>query len=610
MVDSFFEAVVEIKMAFDAAGRVCSFFFAILLLWCNSAHSEAQWTIMAYMAGDNNLSDALVNDVVEMMEVGSSDQVNVVVQAELSPIFSSIEHNGHTYRFKVLKNGLEWHDLGMNLDMASPTTLADFIGWAVSNYPARHYALFLWDHGLGWAGGGGDDARSGGVRGLLEDRTSHTFMSVQELSQALNQAGVFFDLIEFDACLMGMLEVAMSVHQFTRYITFSEASEPGDGDPYDKILHKLVSQPGMAPWDFAKMVAREYVEHYKTAKEGLVSVTKSAIDTDVVTDMAKAVALLAEALDRRLADTEFVVELSSLRGKVQSFFGLPGSVDLYDLCGKLAMLGGSIKSKAEDVQGLFGADSVYEHHYTPQNEGSGLVAGNSVSNAHGIAIYFPWYKDAAYSTMHEYQQLCSFLGLSEWAHFLEGLRNKLIDSHVVTTHGDFVIAAYWTNFDGSKSAADLDLYVVEPAGAYTPWMGQTTPNGFFSADSLDSGDNYEIYTARQEVERGLYLPVINLYDDGPGLGVWAYCFYMPDKTLNSITTWGPHSMDLLFPAPDPEDWDEWVMYMLSMNFYSNWWIPGEVQKLFSRASFTATIEFWEKIREQYLWKHARMRVNE
>ena len=39
----------------------------------------ADWTWMVYLAGDNNLEGAAVDDLNEMQQVGSSDRLNVVV---------------------------------------------------------------------------------------------------------------------------------------------------------------------------------------------------------------------------------------------------------------------------------------------------------------------------------------------------------------------------------------------------------------------------------------------------------------------------------------------------------------------------------------------------
>lgn len=51
---------------------------------------EGSWTYMVYLAADNDISHAALVDIDEMEEVGSSYNVNIVVQAE----FSSVQTDG------------------------------------------------------------------------------------------------------------------------------------------------------------------------------------------------------------------------------------------------------------------------------------------------------------------------------------------------------------------------------------------------------------------------------------------------------------------------------------------------------------------------------------
>jgi hypothetical protein len=104
---------------------------------------KAKWTFMVYMAGDNNLSDAGDMDLDEMRAVGSSPDVNVVVQ------FDRARDRGTT-RYLVQKNGEneQTESLGLT-DCGDPQVLIDFVKWA-SRFSAERYALVLWNHGGGW----------------------------------------------------------------------------------------------------------------------------------------------------------------------------------------------------------------------------------------------------------------------------------------------------------------------------------------------------------------------------------------------------------------------------------------------------------------------------
>ncbi len=132
-----------------------------------------------------------------------------------------------------------------NVDMGSAAALTDFIEWAAYAYPADHYALILWDHGAGWKSRA-SVTKSNLFRGAIQDETSGSFMSLPNLAAAVRNAGVHMDLINFDACLMAMYEVAYELKDLADFLVFSEETEPSDGDPYDTILTDLVNSPDMS----------------------------------------------------------------------------------------------------------------------------------------------------------------------------------------------------------------------------------------------------------------------------------------------------------------------------------------------------------------------------
>lgn len=103
----------------------------------------SKWTFMVYMAGDNNLSGAGDEDLREMRQVGSTDDVNVVVQ------FDNAGQEG-TRRYRVLRDGDDLVESLGPTDSGDPNVLLDFIRWAHATYPADRYALVLWNHGGGW----------------------------------------------------------------------------------------------------------------------------------------------------------------------------------------------------------------------------------------------------------------------------------------------------------------------------------------------------------------------------------------------------------------------------------------------------------------------------
>ncbi len=70
-----------------------------------SASTEKQWTIMVYLAGDNNLDGAGVTDLEEMKKVGSTDHVNILAQFDRSGA------NVATKRYYIRKGGTPAKDV-------------------------------------------------------------------------------------------------------------------------------------------------------------------------------------------------------------------------------------------------------------------------------------------------------------------------------------------------------------------------------------------------------------------------------------------------------------------------------------------------------------------
>ena len=167
---------------------------------------------------------------------------------------------------------------GREVAMSSPETLADFISWAASNYPARRYALLIADHGYGW-------------QGLTMDMTSlGDFMTVKELKSVLEKSPVRFDLLALDACLMQMLEVVYELKDCpVGLVVASEA--PGRAWPIADLLEVPLSHPGVSTEDFARSVCDLYVDsHVET------DITMSVFDLRHAGELAERVKDLAVAI--------------------------------------------------------------------------------------------------------------------------------------------------------------------------------------------------------------------------------------------------------------------------------------------------------------------------
>ncbi|KPK75371.1 MAG: hypothetical protein AMJ89_04620, partial [candidate division Zixibacteria bacterium SM23_73] len=191
------------------------------------------WTIMVYMDGDNNLSTAYWIVLNRMERAGSPANVNVVVLVD----FKNYPVAG-TYTIPLIQDN-DWTRVrnATNVEeknMGDPATLSDFITWCEDNYPADKYMLVLKNHGAGW-------------KGHSVDATSaNDWMYMGETKTALSTEGDTFDVVLFDQCLMGMVEVAYQIGANAKVMVASEEITYVDDIPYEKIINTINANPA---WD-------------------------------------------------------------------------------------------------------------------------------------------------------------------------------------------------------------------------------------------------------------------------------------------------------------------------------------------------------------------------
>ena len=268
------------------------------------AATTANRTVMVYMAADNNLNDYATYDLQEMTRVGSQNGVNIVVfvdYAKMGAYYYYIEQGS----YRTLKS------LG-EVNTGSYYTLRNFIVYAISNYPAHHYALIIRDHG---------GARTGAAR---DETNGNDHLTLSEIRSAIS--GYHFDLLGFDACLMGTIEVYRTLAPYADVLVLSEQTEPGYGRPYDDVLGYLVNNPYTSAADRAYNIVEYYYNRYQRA--GISGVTLGAFNAAYADDLKK-------ALDNFVYDVannrgSFYRYKNSIRNGVTDFFyGLQVDLPLY-----------------------------------------------------------------------------------------------------------------------------------------------------------------------------------------------------------------------------------------------------------------------------------------
>lgn len=364
--------------------------------------SRPKWTFMVYLDADNNLESAGIDDFLEMASVGSTTEVNIVVQMDRHPhsdppYYSDAYGDWTGTRRFLVQSGDDpgvtpVQDLGEQ-NMGDPAVLQGFVEWAVTNYRADHYALAIWNHGDGWRTlhkrmlERALDAESRGesgwavARGVATDDTDGDMLYMKEVQTALEAAkqrlqdrhnlAVKVDVVGFDACLMGMVEVAYALRDVTNYMVGSEELEPGDGWPYDAILGDLTATPAMTPTQLADLIVTEYGSSYSSG------ITQSAVDISKMGNLLSKVNAFANTAHGEWSELE-----AARTNTIQYHPWWSAScwgVDLWDFADEVhsRVVSPTIKTAALDLKTAIDDFVVSEHH------------SSNMAGSHGIAIYFP-----------------------------------------------------------------------------------------------------------------------------------------------------------------------------------------------------------------------------
>ncbi len=362
---------------------------------------SSNWTMLIYMAGDNNLESAGYSDLDEMQKVGSNDNINVIVQ------FDTEENK--TTRYRVLKGKLETLQELPGVDCGDPSVLTEFLKWGITNYPADHYLVNIWNHGGGWENLPSDFNYDGirtakpikaaklmrvkrsifrttankisnlseNERAIAIDCGSHDYLDNLELRNALEIAmpGKKFDIFACDACLMNNFEIAYEMRNTADLMVGSEEVEPGAGWPYDAILEKLAANPAMSPKELAKLIVVEYGKSYERSNE---AATQSALDLNSIDPVVKSIDTMASLLLNNMGTMRNGIILAR---EFSQKFAYPEYIDLTDFAVRLSEnIPGSkdIKSAKDEILSANGGFIIQT-----------TAVGSGVERANGASIFFP-----------------------------------------------------------------------------------------------------------------------------------------------------------------------------------------------------------------------------
>ena len=417
---------------------------------------QKEWTIMIYMAGDNNLAVDMAYAMEQIKSVADAgvNSPNLFVYYDgnspaIPTLYCDFSEPGkprYVRSYKV-ENKLYPVTPKHNENAADMRAILNFIDWCVNKVEVEHdgrtthgrraekYALIFSGHSLGF-----QDI------GLFKDETSGKSMNMkdfyavllaavnseEELAQIAQEydfdddvekivttklLGQKLDILGFDSCVMGMLEVGYQFAGVAHTMIASEGSVPSAGWTYAKILGLLTQEQNrnLDPRDVAELFVKKFIRTQDEYTVGGVSVDMAAWDLSQFECLASAFDDLSQALLECFEDPDSRIYRQMERvilyvhWRCQSYM-YDQNIDLGDFCELLDRecgrvieeLGGGKDTKVlKDVQAAC-------RQVLDELKNAVILSGFSGGGyqySNGVSVFFPWSREGYEVSKKNYETL-------------------------------------------------------------------------------------------------------------------------------------------------------------------------------------------------------------
>ena len=489
--------------------------------------SLKEWTIMIYMAGDNNLAVDMayaLEQIKGIAEAGAESPNLFVYYDGNSPsiptLYCDFSEPGKARYVRSYKVPEKLYPVTTkeNENAADPRAIKNFVHWCVNQVEvennngeisygrrAQKYALIFSGHSLGF-----QDI------GLFKDETSGKSMTMKDFYEVLRRLtmcqdelnqeaeenkeeedlresttkvllGQPLDILGFDSCVMGMLEVGYQFGTLTRTMIASEGSVPSAGWTYAKILGCLAREQNrnLDTPSVAELFVKEFIRSQDSYTVGGVSVDMAAWDFYKFGDLINAFDELSEVLIKSFKDPanriyrQMERVILHVHWRCQTYM-YDQNVDLGDFCELLDQECGSVVEEigGKDVKILHEIQQACRKVRDQLREAVILsgFSGGSYQYSNGISVFFPWSREGYEVSRKNYRSLwfakeAKKKSLS-WTGFLEKYLYEVSLRKLVLPDEDVPSGSRYRYYSGVKFHEDLRSTMSGNGGAAMKIAGQ------------------------------------------------------------------------------------------------------------------------------------------
>jgi hypothetical protein len=441
--------------------------------------NRKEWTIMVYMAGDNNLSIEMVYALEQLKAVAKENPfINLYVyfdglSSDVPTLYCDFSEHYDTsdpnrpvnfYQSYKIKNKLIRAKADFNENSAAVNNIINFVDWCVKKdspeqIKEKKYAFIFSGHSFGFLNWGLFKDEKADYY-MTHDKLKYMFERITWTEAQLNEKadqeeakfrekygkdwsesydksrrtqilGKSLDLLGFDSCVMSTLELGCQFRKFAKTMVASEGSIPTAGWNYAQILLGTINKPKSEPKEIAVSFVDNFIKQQNKFALADISVDISAWDLTNMSDLEKDFAELSKNLIECFKDRESVVFnqmrrlLISAHWQCQTYM-FEQHIDLGDFCQLLAAEIDLLKNEiaSHDISPILQVGDSCKKVIESIRECILLTgfSGSDFQFSTGISLFFPW-SLASYKSAREDYECLTFIELNTagilWNKFLK-----------------------------------------------------------------------------------------------------------------------------------------------------------------------------------------------
>ena len=228
--------------------------FVTNLSWAgNSGGSDPEWSIIYYLAADND-QEAFADNTINQLIAGTDDVSN---HPEILVLLDRLSDPG-TEIFRI--SG------GMVLPLASfpeqntadATVLQDFATYALDLAEHEKVAFVMKSEGLAWRGIGRDNTHADDI----DDQLMTNGALAEALVTAQSDTSRNLDLLVLEGSIMAFMEVVYELRDVAPVLLASQSKIQPDGLPWKMVIEDLGATPGMSAKELGITITDNHIEYY------------------------------------------------------------------------------------------------------------------------------------------------------------------------------------------------------------------------------------------------------------------------------------------------------------------------------------------------------------